>query len=65
MPTANSSLDEWDLALADFDRALELDPENKEVKKEIVVVKRKVAVQDQKDRKLYKNMFSKMHEDTP
>ena len=65
MPTANSSLDEWDLALADFDRALELDPENKEVKKEIVVVKRKVAVQDQKDRKLYKNMFSKMQEDTP
>jgi len=51
--------------LADFDRALELDPENKEVKKEIVVVKRKVAVQDQKDRKLYKNMFSKMQEDTP
>ena len=65
MPTANSSLDEWDLALADFDRALELDPENKEVKKEIVVVKRKVAVQDQKDRKLYKNVFSKMQEDTP
>ena len=65
MPTANSSLDEWDLALADFDRALELDQENKEVKKEIVVVKRKVAVQDQKDRKLYKNMFSKMQEDTP
>jgi len=60
---ANSALDEWDLSEADFNRALELEPDNKEVKKELALLKRKRAAQDQKDKKRFKNLFSRLNEE--
>lgn len=49
--------------MGDFDRALKLEPKNPEVTKEIALVKRKIAAQEQKDKKRFRNMFNKLHEE--
>jgi len=59
---AYSALDEWDLASADFNRALELEPQNKEVQKELALLKRKIAAQNQRDKQRFKNMFARLQE---
>ncbi|PKI67368.1 hypothetical protein CRG98_012238 [Punica granatum] len=51
-----------DLDLAEFDikKALEIDPDNREVKLEYKVLKEKVKEYNKKDAKFYGNMFAKM-----
>ncbi|XVF21316.1 hypothetical protein REPUB_Repub12eG0080600 [Reevesia pubescens] len=52
-----------DLDLAEFDikKALELDPDNREVKLEYKVLKEKIKEYNKKEAKLYGNMFAKMN----
>ncbi|GMI66359.1 rotamase FKBP 1, FK506 BINDING PROTEIN 62 [Hibiscus trionum] len=51
-----------DLDLAEFDikKALELDPDNREIKMEYKVLKEKIKEYNKKEAKLYGNMFAKM-----
>lgn len=57
---AHSALDNWDLARADFDRALELLPGDADVTREYNKLKLKMKAQDQRDKKVYANMFKSM-----
>ncbi|XP_022727998.1 peptidyl-prolyl cis-trans isomerase FKBP62-like [Durio zibethinus] len=52
-----------DLDLAEFDikKALELDPDNREVKLEYKVLKEKIKEYNKKEAKFYGNMFAKMN----
>jgi tetratricopeptide (TPR) repeat protein len=52
-------LDEWDKAKDDFDRALEIDPDNKEVKRQVSLLNKKIALQNKKDKKIFGGMFEK------
>jgi FK506-binding protein 4/5 len=61
---ALSALDDWKEAQSTFDKALELEPDNKDVKREIALLKRKIAEQDKKDRKRYQNMFARLAAET-
>jgi hypothetical protein len=54
---ALSALDEWRDAELTLNRALEFEPQNKDVQRELQLLKRKVAEQERKDKKLYANMF--------
>jgi len=49
---------DWDIALVDYDKALELEPENKAVAKARAKVLHLKAQQDKKDRLRYKNLLS-------
>jgi len=53
-------LDDWDSARRDYDRCLELEPDNVAVKKAKANLNKIVAKQEQKDKKRYKNMFSRL-----
>lgn len=57
---AYSATDEWDLAERDFNEILLQQPDNVEAKQEIVALKRKMARQNQKDKKTFAGMFQKM-----
>ena len=57
---ANIELDEWDLAHKALARALELDPNNADVKREQAKLKKKIADQAAKDKKVFGGMFEKM-----
>ncbi|KAE8676287.1 70 kDa peptidyl-prolyl isomerase [Hibiscus syriacus] len=52
-----------DLDLAEFDikKALELDPDNREIKMEYKVLKEKIKEYNKKEAKFYGNMFAKMN----
>jgi tetratricopeptide (TPR) repeat protein len=58
-------LDEGNLdrAEADLMEAEKLDPEDKGIKKEIQVLKKKIKEDDKKKQKFYSNMFSKIEEE--
>jgi FKBP-type peptidyl-prolyl cis-trans isomerase len=56
---ANVELDEWDAAHKGFTRALELDPNNADVKREQARLKKKIADQTAKDKKVFGGMFEK------
>jgi len=61
-------LDVWDEAKQLLSRALELDPQNTDVKKELALLKQKRQQQDQKDRKVFSGLFermSKMRDEPP
>jgi FK506-binding protein 4/5 len=49
-----------DYAETDIKKALELDPENKEVKLEYKRLKQKQVEQNKKEAKLYGNMFARL-----
>ncbi|KAL5997213.1 70 kDa peptidyl-prolyl isomerase [Asimina triloba] len=53
-------LADFDLAELDIKRALEIDPDNREVKLEYRTLKEKVKEYSRKDAKFYGNMFAKM-----
>ncbi|KAI4374419.1 hypothetical protein MLD38_012416 [Melastoma candidum] len=53
-------LTDFDLAEFDIKKALEIDPENRDVKVEYKVLKEKVKEYNKKDAKFYGNMFAKM-----
>jgi len=52
------ALSEFDKANQDFEKARELDPENKEIQTTITLLKKKRKEQEEKDKKLYSSMFS-------
>ncbi|GMJ08993.1 rotamase FKBP 1, FK506 BINDING PROTEIN 62 [Hibiscus trionum] len=56
-----------DLDLAEFDikKALELDPDNREIKMEYKVLKEKMKEYNKKEAKFYGNMFAKMNKVDP
>lgn len=51
--------DDWDLARSDLERALEIDPENKEVKRQMTILNKKEAAQNKKDKKIFGGMFDR------
>ncbi|PKA60932.1 Peptidyl-prolyl cis-trans isomerase FKBP62 [Apostasia shenzhenica] len=57
---ANIQLADLDLAELDIKKALEIDPDNREVKLEYKVLKEKMKEYNKKDAKFYGNMFAKM-----
>ncbi|PPR89677.1 hypothetical protein GOBAR_AA31016 [Gossypium barbadense] len=56
-----------DLDLAEFDvkKALEIDPDNREIKMEYKVLKEKMKEYNKKEAKFYGNMFAKMNKTAP
>jgi FK506-binding protein 4/5 len=50
-----------DLAEMDIKKALEIDPQNREVRLEYKVLKQKQVEQNKKEAKLYGNMFSRLN----
>ncbi|KAL6054443.1 Peptidyl-prolyl cis-trans isomerase fkbp4 [Balamuthia mandrillaris] len=51
---------EWIDSERDLNRALELDPSNKDVQRQLAVLKRKMAEQDKKDRKRFQGLFERL-----
>lgn len=54
-----------DLAELDIKKALEIDPNNKDVKLEYKLLKEKVREYNKKDAKFYGNIFAKMNKQDP
>jgi FK506-binding protein 4/5 len=61
---ALSALIEWKDAEECLNKALSLDSQNKEIQREIALLKRKVAEQDKKDKKIYANIFAKLSQES-
>jgi len=61
---ALNTLDVWDEAKQLLSRALELDPQNTDVKKELAILKQKRQQQDQKDKKVFGGLFERMNKPT-
>jgi FK506-binding protein 4/5 len=57
---AYTETDQWDLANQDLQRALELDPNNSAIKTAIAKLKKKIKIQDQKDKKVFSNLFDRL-----
>jgi len=55
---AHMMLGDNDLATKDFKRALELDPNNTDVKKLMIVNKKRVKQQKEKERKIFGDIFA-------
>ncbi|GJP31606.1 hypothetical protein CLOM_g14251 [Closterium sp. NIES-68] len=53
--------EDYDLAEWDVKKALDLDPENRDLKLEYRTLKRKIAEQNQKEKKIYGNLFARLH----
>jgi len=53
-------LADLELAEADIKKALEIDPDNRDVKLEYKTLKEKIKEYNKKDAKFYSNMFAKM-----
>nr|GME09475.1 peptidyl-prolyl cis-trans isomerase FKBP62-like [Ipomoea batatas] len=62
---AHMHLIDFDLAEFDIKKALEIDPDNREVKLEYKVLKEKVKEYNKKDAKFYGNMFAKLSKPEP
>ncbi|GAB2282436.1 Peptidyl-prolyl cis-trans isomerase fkbp62 [Dionaea muscipula] len=64
---AQAYIEQADLELAEYDikKALEIDPNNREVKQEYKVLKDRVKEYNKKDAKFYSNMFSKYSKSEP
>jgi cytochrome c-type biogenesis protein CcmH/NrfG len=57
---AYTETDQWDLAKQDLQSALELDPNNADIKAAMARLKKKIKMQDQKDKKLFCNLFDRL-----
>jgi len=55
--TALSALDEWSESQAVFNKALEIEPDNKDVKRELAKLQLKQKKQNQKDKAMFQRMF--------
>jgi FK506-binding protein 4/5 len=53
-------LDEWDEGQRSLERAAELDPNNKDVKRELLRLKKKRQEQDKKDKQFFSTIFQKL-----
>lgn len=54
------ALNEHDLALRDFGKVIELDPENKAAKNKVAVCMHQIKVNKEKEKKTFANMFEKV-----
>jgi FK506-binding protein 4/5 len=57
---ALSALDEWRDAELTLKQALEIEPQNKDVQRELALLKRKVVEQERKDKKRFANLFTRL-----
>jgi len=57
---ANYGLKDFESALADFGSVLQIDPENKAARQQLVIASNKVREQRQKERQAYAGMFDKL-----
>lgn len=55
-----SELGEWKESMRDFEKCLEIDCNNVDVKREMEKLRRKIKAQDEKDRSIYSKMFKKL-----
>ncbi|CAI7872926.1 unnamed protein product [Closterium sp. NIES-53] len=53
--------EDYDLAEWDVKKALDLEPDNRDLKLEYRQLKRKIAEQNQKEKKIYGNLFARLH----
>lgn len=56
MGTQDLDLAEWDVK-----KALDLEPDNRDLKLEYRTLKKKIAEQDKKEKKIYGNLFARLH----
>jgi len=57
---ANYGLKDYESALADFGSVLQIDPENKAARQQLVIASNKVREQRQRERQAYAGMFDKL-----
>jgi len=57
---ATYGLKDYESALADFKAVLEIDPENKAARQQLVVASNKLREQRQKEKEAYAGMFDKL-----
>lgn len=57
---ANLNLQNFDLALTDFNTVLEIDPQNKAAKNQIVLTNQKKKQLRDRERQMYSSMFKKL-----
>lgn len=57
---AHIELDDWAEARQSLNKALEVEPNNQDVKRELVRLNKKVADQSAKERKVFGGMFDKL-----
>lgn len=55
-------MNEFELAKCDFQRVLEVNPQNKAAKSQISVCQKKTKEHNERDRRIYANMFAKFAE---
>lgn len=55
-------MNEFELARCDFQRVLEVNPQNKAAKSQITMCQKKTKEHNDRDRKIYANMFKKFAE---
>ena len=55
-----TALNEHDLALRDFDKVLQLDPDNKAAKNKVALCLHQIKVNKEKEKKTFANMFDKV-----
>ena len=55
-------MDEWDLASRDLEKAKEISPADKDVLREVKLLKRKMAEQNRRDKKKFAGLFDKIRE---
>ena len=55
-------MNEFELAKGDFERVLEVNPQNKAARLQISVCQKKAKEHNERDRKTYANMFAKFAE---
>ena len=51
---------DYDLAIKDYEKVVTLESENKAAKNHIIMCRKKLQDEHQREKKLYQNMFSKM-----
>ncbi|GFN76316.1 peptidylprolyl isomerase [Plakobranchus ocellatus] len=55
---------DFELAVKDYEKVVSLEPENKAAKNSIIVCRKNLQAEHEQEKKLYKNMFSKMTSQT-
>lgn len=57
--SAYSGLKEFEKAIADIERLLEIEPENKAAKNQLIIARHGLKIEKEKEKALFKNMISK------
>ncbi len=59
---AHLGLKEYEMALADFKKVLDIEPENKAAKNQVIICQQKLKQQREEEHKRYGGMFEKFAE---